>query len=84
LYARDLRSTPALALTKAEGPDDANVVLVLPDDQTMFPLRDLLAGIGTNEVPIADPTQVIWDLEDLGGSDRLEAAGAIREWLLDQ
>ena len=27
-------------------------------------------------------TQMIWDLRDLGGADRLEAAGELREWLL--
>jgi hypothetical protein len=31
---------------------------------------------------MADPTQMIWDLQDLGGADRLDAAGELREWLL--
>jgi hypothetical protein len=36
------------------------------------------------DVPLADLTQQIWDLQDLGGADRLEAAGRLREWLLNR
>ena len=35
-----------------------------------------------SDVPLADPLQQIWDLQDLGGADRLEAAGRLRQWLL--
>jgi len=27
---------------------------------------------------------MIWDLHDLGGADRAEAAGKLRQWLLDR
>jgi hypothetical protein len=33
-------------------------------------------------IPLADPVQMIWDLLDLGGTDRAEAAGKLRQWLL--
>jgi hypothetical protein len=33
-------------------------------------------------VPLADPSQMLWDLQALGGTDRWEAAGRLREWLL--
>jgi hypothetical protein len=33
-------------------------------------------------VPLTDPLQQIWDLENLGGADRIEAAERMREWLL--
>jgi hypothetical protein len=38
--------------------------------------------VSGTDVYMADPTQMIWDLQDLGGEDRLEAAGRLREWLL--
>jgi hypothetical protein len=41
-----------------------------------------MAVVLGNDVPLADPFQQIWDLEDLGGADRIEAAGRLREWLL--
>ncbi len=35
------------------------------------------------EIRIADEAQLIWDLQDLGGADRLEQAGKVRKWLLN-
>lgn len=35
-------------------------------------------------VPLADPIQQIWDLHDLGGEDRLEAADRLRQAVLDR
>ena len=35
-------------------------------------------------IPLADPVQMIWDLQDLGGADRAEAAGKLRQWLLNR
>jgi hypothetical protein len=32
----------------------------------------------------ADVVLQIWDLQDLGGADRIEAAGRLREWLLER
>ena len=36
------------------------------------------------EIPLADPIQMVWDLQDLGGAEREEAAGVMREWILNQ
>lgn len=33
---------------------------------------------------LADTTQMIWDLKDLGGSDREEAADKLGQWLLNR
>jgi hypothetical protein len=38
---------------------------------------------GGQRAGLADPLQQIWDLQDLGGADRIEAAGRLREWLLE-
>lgn len=84
LYAREELSLRELKLTEAVGRDDANVVIRFPDDTSVFPRRDLAAAIRTDQVPLADPTQIIWDLDNLGGADRLEAAGAVRKWLLNR
>jgi hypothetical protein len=42
----------------------------------------LVAELDGVELPLADPTQMIGDLQDLGGADRLEAAREVRQWLL--
>jgi hypothetical protein len=69
-------------LVAAQGRDDANVIVRSPRDTSMFPSHRLVASVQDIEIPLADPTQMIWDLHQLGGQDRLEAAERMREWLL--
>ncbi len=71
-----------LGLVEAQGRHDANVIIRYPDDRSVFPVPKLVAELHGVEVPLAAPSQLIWDLQDLGGADRLEAAGMLREWLL--
>ena len=71
-----------LGLVEAQGRHDANVIIRYPDDRSVFPAPDLIAELHGVEIPLAAPSQLIWDLHDLGGADRLEAAGMLREWLL--
>lgn len=82
LYTRQLPNLDRLGLVDAQGRHDANVIIRIPDDASVFPTRLIVGEIGDVEVPLADPTQQIWDLQDLGGADRLEAAGRLREWLI--
>jgi hypothetical protein len=42
-----------------------------------------LVQVRGSDVPLADPIQRIWDLRDLVGADRIDAAGRLRQWLLD-
>lgn len=83
LYTRQPPDLDRLGLVDAQGRHDANVIVRIPDDASVFPTHLLVGEIGDVEVPLADPTQQIWDLQDLGGADRLEAAGRLRTWLLD-
>ena len=84
LYVRQLVDLDRLGLVDAQGRHDANVIIRIPDDASVFPANVLVADIDGVDVPLADPTQQVWDLQDLGGADRLEAAGRLREWLLDR
>ena len=68
---------------EAQGRQDANVIMRNPRDRSVFPVPALVAELRGVEVPLADPSQLIWDLQNLGGADRLEAAGMLREWLLN-
>lgn len=83
LYARQLL-LDRLGVVDAQGRHDANVIVRSPSDASVFPTHALVADVGGVEVPLADPTQQVWDLQDLGGADRLEAAGRLREWLLNR
>lgn len=83
VYVRNLVDLHSAGLVESQGRHDANVVVRVPEDQSVFrspPLSATLEGIDIN---LADESQLIWDLQDLGGTDRLEAAGKLREWLLN-
>jgi hypothetical protein len=82
LYAKDDFPVAALGVVPAQGQHDANVIVRAPHDRSVFPTPDFVGTVNDAEVYMADPTQMIWDLQDLGGADRLEAAGELREWLL--
>lgn len=84
LYTRQLLDPDRLGLVDAQGRHDANVIVRSPDDVSVFSTHPLVADAGGVDVPLADPTQQVWDLQDLGGADRLEAAGRLREWLLNR
>jgi hypothetical protein len=82
VYAGHVIDSAALGLVEAQGRHDANVIVRMPADQSVFAAPPLGAGVRGTEIPLADPSQMIWDLQDLGGADRLEAAGRLRTWLL--
>ena len=82
LYTKHVIDPADLRLVSAQGSHDANVIVRMPGDRSIFPFRALVAQIQGNDVPLADPLQQIWDLQNLGGADRLEAAGRLRQWLL--
>lgn len=82
LYTSGDIDPSALGLVDAQGSHDANVVIRSPRDRSVFPVPALVADVRGVDVPLADPVQQIWDLQHLGGADRIEAAGLLREWLL--
>jgi hypothetical protein len=82
LYAQDLVDAARLGLVQAHGRHDANVIVRMPIDRSVFPVPALVAEVQGAEVGLADPSQMIWDLRDLGGADRSDAAAELRTWLL--
>jgi hypothetical protein len=82
LYARELVDAAQLELVQARGRHDANVIVRMPADRSVFPVPALVADLQGVEVGLADPSQMIWDLRDLGGADRADAAAELRTWLL--
>jgi hypothetical protein len=82
LYAKHVIDPSGLGLIDAQGRQDANVIVRMPGDQSVFPARALVVRIHGEDVLLADPLQQVRDLQNLGGADRLEAAGKLRQWLL--
>lgn len=82
LYVHPTIDEQALGLVAAQGPDDANVIVREPADRSVFRDDPLVVRVGDVDLQLADESQLVWDLQELGGADRLEAAGRLREWLL--
>lgn len=80
-YVSDPLPADRAGLVPAEGRADASLVLRWTDDQGLLspadPWRDEADGL-----PIVDPCQQWWDLLDLGGEDRAEAADRLRQAIL--
>lgn len=84
LYAGGELPLDRIGLVPATSGADANVIVRAPRDRSVFPAPPFVAEAAGVDVPLADPTQMMWDLEDLGGADRLEAAGEVRRWILER
>jgi hypothetical protein len=82
LYAVGDVEPAQLRVVDAQGAGDANVIIRRPTDKSVFPSPEFVGDIRGSDVYMADASQMIWDLQSLGGADRLEAAGRLREWLL--
>lgn len=82
LYVTDLIDPGDLGLVEAQESHDANALVCMPADRSVFPAHALTARAHGTQIWLADPAQMIWDLQRLGGSDRSEAAGELRTWLL--
>ena len=76
----DLRSA---RLVPAEGPADASVIVRTVGDPRLFGPSDLWPST-VDRIPLVDPIQQWWDLHDLDGSDRVEAADRFRQAILDR
>lgn len=83
-YTNGTLDAADLDSVEATGKADANVIIRMPADQSVFPAEPLVGEFKGTRIPLADPVQMIWDLQDLGGADRDEAAGKLRQWLLNR
>lgn len=84
LYSRGNIPDSVLGAVHAESRDSANVIVRIPHDTSVFSVRQRFASYQDIKIPLADPVQMVWDLLDLGGAEREEAAGMLREWIVSQ
>ncbi len=74
--AHDLQLETA-GMVPAEGRADASILLRHTTDPTLLTVSASWPAM-VDAVPLADPVQQWWDLRDLGGEDRKEAADRLR------
>lgn len=82
-YTTESLALEAAGLVAAEGRADASVIVRWTRDHTLLsparPWPDKVDGL-----LLTDPVQQWWDLLDLGGEDRQEAAERLRRAILDR
>jgi hypothetical protein len=81
VYVRQNVSFKNLGLVEAKGRQDANVVIRMPADESLF---STVARHARTNIPLVDVPQMMWDLLDLGGEDREETVGKLREWFMQR
>lgn len=83
VYMADALDLRLVGFVRAEGRVDATLLVRRTSDSTLLatfePWQRSVDG-----VPLVDPVQQIWDLHDLGGEDRVEAADRLRQAVLDR
>jgi hypothetical protein len=82
-YVDALPPMEEAGLVPAEGRADASVIVRWTDDHTLLSPASPWRG-EADGFPIADPCQQWWDLIDLGGQDRAEAATRLRHAIVDR
>lgn len=84
LYSRGGVPDRELGAVPTASRDSANVIVRTPLDMSVFPAHPSVAEHKGVEIPLADPVQMVWDLLDLGGAEREEAAGVLRQRISGQ
>jgi hypothetical protein len=83
VYATELIQLDSASLVSAEGRADASFILRWTSDHTLLsPASGWPSAV--EDIPLADPVQQWWDLLDLGGDDRREAAERLRRAIVDR
>ena len=82
VYASESLPLDDVGLVPAEGRADASMIVRWTHDDTLLsgPTGPRLV----EGIPITDPVQQWWDLLDLGGEDRAEAADRLRRAIIDR
>ena len=83
VYAGSSLGLETAGLVRAEGRADASTIVRRTNDQKLLvPAPSWPRAV--DGIPLVDPVQQWWDLIDLGGDDRREAAGRLRRAILDR
>lgn len=83
VYADSHLGLETAGLVRAEGRADASIIVRRTNDRTLLVPASLWPR-AVDRIPLVDPVQQWWDLIDLGGDDRREAADRLRRAILDR
>jgi DNA-binding transcriptional ArsR family regulator len=80
VYLRMAEQVERMRWTTAKGAHDANIVVRIPTDQSVF-WKGSAVSVRSQSLVLAHPTQMLWDLEQLGEGDRTAAVEAMKAWI---
>lgn len=83
VYALSSFAPGEAGFVEAEGKADASIIFRSVTDATLLTPADPWPS-SVDGIPLTDPVQQWWDLLDLGGEDRAEAADRLRRAILDR
>lgn len=83
VYVDSRLGLESAGLVRAEGRADASTIVRRTNDRALLVPAPFWPR-AVDGIPLVDPVQQWWDLIDLGGDDRLEAADRLRRALLDR
>lgn len=83
VYADSRLELDTAGLVSAEGRADASIIVRRTNDRTLLVPTPLWPS-AVDGIPLVDPVQQWWDLFDLGGDDRREAADRLRQAILNR
>ena len=83
VYTSNMLKLDDAGIVPAEGRADASIILRWTTDSTLLAAAPPRPSM-IDDVPLADPAQQWWDLLDLGGEDRREAADRLRTAMIER
>lgn len=83
VYGSESLAVESAGMVAAEGRADASVILRWTNDRTLLSPAPQWPSV-VDGIPLTDPVQQWWDLVDLNGEDRHEAADRLRRAILDR
>lgn len=82
VYASKSLPLDDVGLVRAEGRADASMIVRWTHDDTLLSGPD--GPLVVEDIPMTDPVQQWWDLLELGGEDRAEAAERLRQSIIER
>ncbi len=81
VYVRTLRDLGPTGLVQVGGTSAATLSVCAPADQSVWPTEPIRRTFGNHEILVADPLQVLWDIQADASEDSSQAAERLTQWL---
>ena len=81
IYTRAQPNLMDIGLVPVTSAEEATVSVCVPRDRSVWPLQPLVRSVGDRDIGVADPLQVLWDLQQDPSPDSGQAAERLRAWI---